>query len=212
MSTLRGCFALRILSVWPILLILAWSLSPIGGQSALRALELRQNTTTSEYPLANFPQNNLSAFENNFIMSGSGKMSLMGQYRALVDAVFSSQDVTLLHADNSSRGFESATQRAGGRVETIRVTRRDLWRNVRIPFLHTLPGYNSRSDDWITVPSDVIPKYSSLIGVPIRGFPTAQEANTTFIIQTNYQTLKVSLKPLHTCTHIRLMGISVYPG
>jgi hypothetical protein len=71
------------------------------------------------------------------------------------------------------------------------MTKRDLWRNVRIPFLHMLSGYDKTRSDWTTVPKDMISDYSSLIGIPIRGFPATWEGNTTFTIQTNYQTLEV---------------------
>jgi hypothetical protein len=184
---------LRICSVWPILLILVWSLSPVGGQGALRAINLRKNTTIVEYRLASYPKSDLSAHLNGLFDSRSGQASDLNQYRALVGAVFSALDIGLMQANGSSNEFERAVQRAGGEEETVRITKRDLWRNVRVPLIHMLPTYDQDVTDWIEVPPDAIPEYSSLIGTPIRGYPSAKAANTSFVVQTNYQTLKVNI-------------------
>jgi hypothetical protein len=122
-----------------------WSLSPIGGQGALRALSLGENAMSHEYPIMSYPKNNLSAFEGGPFNSGaSGGASLINQFRAPIGAVFSTQDIALLHSSNASQAFESTVQRLGGMQEAIKSTQRDLWRNVRIPFLHTLDGARDR--------------------------------------------------------------------
>lgn len=66
------------------------------------------------------------------------------------------------------------------------MTQRDLWRNVRIPFIHPLPGYKAKQEEWIAIQSNVIPDYSSLIGIPIRGIPSFTSGNASSIIQTSY--------------------------
>jgi hypothetical protein len=85
-----------------------------------------------------------------------------------------------------------AVERLGGMDEALRISKRDLWRNLRVPFLHSLPGYDDRVPDWIPVPVDATPQYSSAIGVPIRGLQQ-QSGNTSFVMQTNYETVDVSL-------------------
>ncbi|KAF2847242.1 hypothetical protein T440DRAFT_456651 [Plenodomus tracheiphilus IPT5] len=190
-STLRGLYTVRIISFWPILLVVVWILSPAGGQGALRALVLKDNITTLDYPLIVYPINNLSIFEASSFNSGaSGGASLMSQFRASVGAVFATPDIVLLHANQSSREFEKAVQRVGGVDGALKMTQSDLWRNVRIPFLHTLPTFTAGSVDWTHVSSTIIPRYSSLIGVPIRGYPQMHTGNTSLSIQTNYQTLE----------------------
>jgi hypothetical protein len=188
---------LRIFSFWPILLILVWSLSPVGGQGALRAMDLKQNTTTMEYHLSSYPKNNLSVFANT-LFNNHDSFGATNQYQALRSAVFSAQDISLLQTNGSSNGFSRAVQNAGGASEAVRVTKRDLWRNVRVPFLHRLPKYDKDTIDWIGVPSDIVLDYSSLIGVPIRGYPSIKAANTSFVIQTNYHTLEVRRVAAHT--------------
>ncbi|KAJ8110834.1 hypothetical protein OPT61_g6417 [Boeremia exigua] len=190
-STLRACFSLRVLSLWPLLLIFVWSLSPVGGQGALRAMDLKTNTTTVQYHLASYPKNDLSSYlREDLFGSISGQSSLVSRFHALVGAAFSAQDISLLQANGSSKDFSKAVQRAGGASEAARLTKRDLWRNVRIPLLHMLRDYEEETRDWVEVPPNMIPEYSSMIGVPVRGFPSTKAANTSFMIQTNYQTLK----------------------
>ena len=155
-------------------------------------MELRQNFTTFEYPLMSYPVNNIYASAGDLFDSASGGATLLSGFRAQVGAVFFAQDLVLLNANGSSNGFDAAVESAGGEEQVLKITRRDLWRNVRIPFLHLLPAYSdSNRNDWTEVPSNVLPQYSSLIGVPIRGFPSAQSGNTTFTVQSNYQVLAV---------------------
>jgi hypothetical protein len=191
---LLSCVTLRIISMLSIVLVVMWSLSPIGGQGALRALSLTENATSHEYPIMSYPNNNLSAFEGGPFNSGaSGGASLINQFRAPIGAVFSTQDIALLHSSNASQAFESTVQRLGGMQEAIKSTQRDLWRNVRIPFLHTLDGYHSHVTEWLPLQNGMIPAYSSLIGVPIRGYPLVRSGNTSFVVKTNYQVLEVIL-------------------
>lgn len=154
-------------------------------------MDLRLIVNTSEYKLSTYPTTNLEVYDNAFTSGASSRMSGTKSWQALVSTIFNAQDVGLLHANGSSHNFDRAVERAGGWNEAIRITKRDIWRNVRVPFLHTLPGFQESSLDWVTVPTDAIPEYSSLLGSPIRGFPSTQSANTTFIIDTVYQTLDV---------------------
>jgi hypothetical protein len=205
-STLRSCFLLRNISVWSFILVVMWSLSPIGGQGALRAMSLRENATSYEYPITSYPYSNLTAFDAGPFNSGaSGGASLINQFRAPIGAVFSTQDIALLHADNTSKAFSSTVQRLGGMQESIKITQRNLWRNVRIPFLHTLEGYHPQVTEWLPVPNGTIPAHSSLIGVPIRGHPSMRSGNTSFVVETNYQVLDVLslLLERQTLTDIR---------
>ncbi|KAF1935284.1 hypothetical protein EJ02DRAFT_361858, partial [Clathrospora elynae] len=189
-STLRQCFALRIVGIWPALLVILWSLSPAGGQGALRALTSRQNTTTIELKYASYPTNSLSFYLTGPFENDPSPDLMLLQFRAPIHAAFYGQDVSLLQANTSSPQFADAISRVGGPPEALKITRRDLWRNVRIPMLHTLPQFVQGASDWIIVPTDKIAEYSSLIGVPIRGFTPSLDGNTTLTISTNYQALE----------------------
>ena len=173
--------------------MLVWTLSPIGGQGALRATALGANVRTVDYNLSSYPFSYLRAYGGGPFNSGaSGGASLMNQYQTPAWAAFASQDLGLHHANGSSDSFTAAVEQAGGVEEAVRMTQRDLWRNVRVPFIHSLPGYSAAQDDWISVQSNTIPDYSSLIGVPVRGFPALRSGNASSIIETSYQTVIVS--------------------
>jgi hypothetical protein len=141
--------------------------------------------------VASYPRANLTVFSPSIFEGSSTPASLVDRFRALNGAAFSAQDTGLLHANGSSAQFDDAVQRVGGTLEAARLTRRDLWRNVRIPFLHSLSPSPSSEFDWIDVPSDTVHDYASLIGIPVRGIPTAKSGNTTFTIQSFYQTSQV---------------------
>jgi hypothetical protein len=100
----------------------------------------------------------------------------MNQHQVPAWAAFISQDLRLHHANRGA----------------VRITQRDLWRNVRIPFIHSLPAYKSEQLEWISIQSNTIPDYSSLIGVPIRGFPARRSGNASSVVETSYQTVIVS--------------------
>lgn len=188
-----------------------WSLSPIGGQGALRALSLRENITSHEYAMVTYPTTNLSVAFARVPAPYKGA-SLINQMRAPIGAAFSTQDVTLLHSENTSQASQSAVERLGGMQEALKITQRDLWRNVRIPFLHMLEGYHPQFSEWLSVPGGTIPGYSSLIGVPIRGYPSMKSGNISFVIQTSYQVLDVSLSyPPSQRVYVLTVG-SAKPG
>jgi hypothetical protein len=150
-------------------------------------MDLRQNTTTVEYHLASYPKNDLSSYlREGLFDSASGQASVVSEFHALVGAAFSAQDIGLLQANGSSSDFSKTVQRAGGVSEAVRL-------------LHMLPEYQEETRNWVEVPLNMIPEYSSMIGVPVRGFPSTKAANTSFMIQTNYQTLKVREPTADNC-------------
>lgn len=72
----------------------------------------------------------------------------------------------------------------------------DNWGNVRIPTLEHLPGYNEKNPHgWVESPWDQkILNYSSLLGDRIEGVDRAVIGNTTFTVQSSYQSFSVSNK------------------
>jgi len=176
-----------------VILILVWALSPLGAQGALKAATLSESIKTLDYNLSSYPISDLKAYENGTFNTGvAGLAFLKNQYQAPAWAAFASQDLGLHHANGSSNGFAAVLEKAGGPEEAAIITRRDLWRNVRVPFLHSLPGYSAKQNDWISIQGNTIPDYSSLIGVPMRGFPALRSGNASAVIETSYQTVTVS--------------------
>lgn len=69
-SALRGCFDLRIFSMWSAFLILVWALSPVGGQAVLRSMETTVHEASQTYPLRFYPSNNIVANTGSSSMTG----------------------------------------------------------------------------------------------------------------------------------------------
>lgn len=159
-STMTTIFDYGEFSIFAAFLIIAWTLSPLGAQSALRVLSFRAGSELSSKTL---PYYNVSSpFPDTF------QNADFGTYSAPVIALFLS---------------------SLGAPDTTKQSSMDTWGNVKIPVLELLPGYKgTTSADWITINktqngSDA-PIYSSLIGIPIAGVPSTK--NSTFTIETSY--------------------------
>ncbi|OJD33152.1 uncharacterized protein BKCO1_3300089 [Diplodia corticola] len=193
-STFRGCFSHRIFGIWTAVLVVIWSLSPAGGQAVLRSVEPEVHKQHRDYPLSYYPSGSL--FDNmaaSPFVGASGSTWAKGKLHRAVDAAISSLDATVLFSKGTSPGFDAAVQRLGGEEQAAQSAQSDPWGNVRIPFLHLLPGYNEEDRGaWIDVSQTEIAPYSSLIGHTIRGVPQSSVGNISLSLQTVYQTLSAS--------------------
>jgi hypothetical protein len=133
---------LRKLSIVGICSIVAWLLSPFGGQSALRVLRQEEtylDTTRPLYYLS--PQSSMKTS----VASTSGANSGRPEYTSL-----------FLAALLSSSGYQTRTA--------------DLWGNVKLPSYRAIK--NSTSDDWKPIPDHATANvaWASLIGIPVSAF------------------------------------------
>lgn len=197
-AAMKNLVMLGPIQIWTICVVLVWSLSPLGGQAAVRSLHLHPNVATTETPVLHYLGGNISdlnLFYNStgdmgIFMSGSGKAQLISEMRAIVAASFLTTDAAVTHANGSSVKFDTVVESLGGRQPAARLAQRDLWRNVRIPFMQLLPDYNAENPNaWIEVPSDEIVSPASLIGVPVRGGSFNRAGNSTFLVNSRYQTV-----------------------
>ncbi|KAF4972846.1 hypothetical protein FSARC_672 [Fusarium sarcochroum] len=181
---------------WTIFIVAVWFLSPLGGQAALRSLHLQPNPISIQTPAIYYLGINRSEIRDYYragaeVFSGASiEASLISDLRTVVAASFSTPDILVSHANGSSPRFDNATKILGGRWEASRLGHRDLWRNVRIPFLELLSGYDSdKPTSWVSVPSDEVVPYASLIGLPIRGGSFDRAGNSTMTVKFHYHTL-----------------------
>ncbi|KAI1028705.1 hypothetical protein LB503_002605 [Fusarium chuoi] len=195
-SALKNILTMGWIGNWAIVVIAVWSLSPLGGQAALRSLSLQQNPTFTEIPATYYLGINKSTIHQFYrdgagvFQGASGAQSLITDMRTVLSASFLTQDVRVSHANTSSARYNETIAGLGGKWEASRKGRRDLWGNVRIPFLELLPAYdNADPNDWISVPDDEVVPYASLIGLPIRGGSFERPGNSTMTVQFHYQTL-----------------------
>ncbi|WXC54088.1 hypothetical protein SNK03_000093 [Fusarium graminearum] len=185
-NTLKSFFWVKLFSVWTPVLIVAWTLSPLGGQSVLRAVALQAETLSFDFPTISYPSTNFSAGFDEL----PALYALPFGLRTIFGAAFSSSATRLMHANGSSPNFRDTLEQVGGPDEARRLCKQDVWGNVRLPYLHLLDGYDSKDPyNWVHVPNDTIPPYESLVGIPIRGAPSTRAGNSTTMVQSSYVSL-----------------------
>jgi hypothetical protein len=186
----------RIKELTALVIAAVWLLGPLGGQAALRSICIQQNPITTQTPALYYLGNNQSEIESYYLsgayvhMGVSGRAYTIAGMRSIISAAFSNPDILVSHANGSSPSFDNAIKELGGKSQASRSGYRDLWRNVRVPFLELLPGYDSKyPTSWVSVPLDQVIPYASLIGLPIRVGPFNGAGNLTMAVQFHYQTL-----------------------
>jgi hypothetical protein len=143
-------------------LLIAWSLSPVGGQAILHILET---------PLK------ASSIFRNISYFNSRQQSYSAPAGPFKTQWFAGFSVLLGSAILEPLNIKTGTM--------------DAWGNVKIPFYSSLPASTTDSDGngWVKVSTDDSVTYSSLFGIPIFG---TDYGNTTFNIESTYIELSCS--------------------
>jgi hypothetical protein len=76
-------------------------------------------------------------------------------------------------------------------TQDMKIAPRDTWGNLRVPRLETVAVVEQSRGEWAQVPEITQPEqYSSLLGVPVIGLPSAKSRLATdFTIETSYMSL-----------------------
>ncbi|KAH6625403.1 hypothetical protein C7974DRAFT_200875 [Boeremia exigua] len=152
-------FGMRRLNLLGIGIVVAWLLSPLGGQSSLRLL----STTVSEKVI--------QTPARYHAVDIFGRWNMYGEH--LEDYYWSSYAPLFLSTLQTSRDNFNGSK--------------DLFGNIRIPDITSLEHFKDTtppSDDWYDVKDTPSVSYTSLLGSPIRDVPMT--ANVTFEIETGY--------------------------
>lgn len=138
-------------------MILLWALSPLGGQSALRLLQVSPRLASANATIRYLP------------IGASSMTAMNGASGALIG--WPSYASIYMTALITSRSQQNSSQ--------------DLFGNVRIPSLDSLtPPLTVGNQSWTTVNySQEIP-YSSMLGIPVVGIPVT--GNLSFNIVSRY--------------------------
>ncbi|OBS22456.1 hypothetical protein FPOA_08793 [Fusarium poae] len=204
-AAVKNIFAFRHIQIWTIGIVAIWSLSPLGGQAAVRSLDLQsprhfEKMKAAHYfsqaPLRTICQSSRSSgstfpCESVFGSASNALSNDLPGFRRVVNTAFSRTDVRLSHPNGSSDGYDAVIEQLGGVSKVARLGKQDIWGNVRIPFMELLPEYDDQNpESWTKVPSDKYVPYSSFVGVPIRGGSRHEAVgNTSMVLHTRYQTL-----------------------
>ena len=145
-----------------IAIIILWLLSPLGGQSSLRILQIVNTSTASQGRIHYFNTSDLSS-----MFSSGDEDPLPSIVRAILQASFLEPD-------------------------TVTNSPVDQWNNVKIPKIDDLSPFTDAAPDnpWINVNQTAHPVWSSLTGIMIQELPT--RGNSTFTLESSYIDLQCS--------------------
>ncbi|KIW87468.1 uncharacterized protein Z519_11791 [Cladophialophora bantiana CBS 173.52] len=194
-GAMKSAYILRLFGLSTLCLFLLWSLNPVGGQAVLRAITLEPTFAEENVDIKYMVSDpRVTPWYEAFQGASSYTM-----YRPLVSTLFGaalfSPDAALQYSNGTSSGssFANIVAQLGGIDSAITRSTTDSWGNVRIPALHLLPAFNPADPQrWIEVPTDEIPPYESIIGVPLRQLPSRGVGNLSFTLETNYHVLHCS--------------------
>ncbi len=126
-----------------------WLLSPLGGQSSLRILDIKNSTITSSAPIQYFSTASPPLGASNTVFSGA---DYMAQSAPVVGALL---QASLLEAVNV---LESPV---------------DLWNNVKIPRIEEVSPFSDATpgNPWIPINETGSQAWTSLSGLMVRGLP-----------------------------------------
>jgi hypothetical protein len=162
-GTIERMVMLRRFGIISIAIVLTWGLSPLGGQSSLRILDVVQAPVLNQQQLYYW---NTSASET--IFDGADDVDVNGP---AVNALY------------------SASLLAPANVENGAV---DLWNNVKVPMLDALSpeAIIAEHNPWISVNHTDNVTYSSLIGYMLAGVPSGGKSN--FSMESSYLNMACS--------------------
>ncbi|KAM0421035.1 hypothetical protein ACHAPT_011106 [Fusarium lateritium] len=205
-NTLRSAVMIRVFSPWTFLLAILWSISPLGGQAVLRTIYTTSHANARDYELMYSPAATIGPPLNYGLWeSASYRNTQLGEIAPMFGAALSSPNALGQAANGSSPNFDAMIERIGGSAVASAAARVDLWGNVRVPEIASLPGYRSNDPHrWLDVPSDQLVTYDSLVGIPIRGMPSQTPGKVTLDLSAAYLALEVrSYSPITpwSCTN-----------
>ncbi|KXH59993.1 hypothetical protein CNYM01_08143 [Colletotrichum nymphaeae SA-01] len=139
------------------LLVVIWSLSPLGGQAALRVLSPRTEEIPSRAVLLYL--NNSVGFPQRYMAAG-----MLGQQIPVNTLVLGSL----------------------GATDEIKNSRTDTWGNIKIPMIESFPQHLwLNNHDWISLDQyqDEV-TYSALVGIPVAN--VSQRHRSSLTLETSY--------------------------
>lgn len=145
-----------------LLLLVLWSLSPLGGQASLRVASYQ------DFPIIETLKLNYLDFSNASFPYGMCTGDTGPQLDIINSAFMASLASSL----------------------SVKESPLDPWGNIKIPVIESLPGYHSENEEeWVVFPgySEATP-YSSLIGIPVANI--SRTGITEFSLETAYWNLQ----------------------
>lgn len=160
-STIMSQLSLRIFTISGLVLAIAWTLSPLGGQAALRIVSLANVTSESDASFS-YPKDNYNTWQPSGLFATADVVTEKGMAQALyISSLISS--------------------------ESVKQSSVDLWANVKIPYIEQLEQNASHSIDsqgWYVL-TDASYHVASLIGIPVLNLPVDTQ-NSSLSLEASY--------------------------
>lgn len=158
-SALGTQIQLRSFNAIGVVLIIIWSLSPIGSQSVLHILSTPAKPTSST--------TNVSYFNSRQQSYSSPSGAFRNQWFPGFTVLFGASLLS---------------------PPTIKQSTMDTWGNVKIPYYSSIAGSGAAKDaeGWTQISKNTTPVYSSLFGLPLSGILIG---NTTLTVESTYMEL-----------------------
>ena len=160
-GTMERALLLRRCDAVGVTIVLLWLLSPLGGQSSLRILDIASHTVTSQGSISYFTATPATQMSSVFV--DGHDTGIQTQF------VGSLLQASLLESDD------------------VRNSPVDLWNNVKIPRLEVLSPFANQDDGnaWTATNITTRPTtWSSLSGLMVKGLP--KDGNSTFVLESSY--------------------------
>ena len=176
-GAVQRVFLLRRYTLLGLAIVALWLLSPLGGQSSLRILDLAQSTVISSQVV--------SYFNTNITGKGAG-------------FDYSAGPASPYYGGPT---FSALLQASLLAPQSVRTSPVDVWNNVKIPMLDEMSPYHDRlpGNPWIPIENPQNVTWSSLSGLNLAGLST--NGSTDFTIESSYLDLACSDVVLYNGTN-----------
>jgi hypothetical protein len=164
-------------------LLLLWTFSPLASQALIRGAYIEQSQNISEVAVQ-FPEHPPLV----------GEAAISSQAETLYAAALLNGDAPLHFASESDPKYREIIKALGGTDTVLKSSTTDQWGNIRIPVLRRQPNYNPEDPAaWLDIDWwRKMPKFASLVGVPVLGTVDDFPGELSFEITTHYFTMKAS--------------------
>jgi hypothetical protein len=189
-SSIITVFRWSIFRVSSVAIIFLWIFNPLGSQASFRGAYLRAKTGTSQGNITYYSPDLSVQLDLCPFVGGSRPFMRPLYSTSLYDNAARTQ-----YVDVSQGDAKSVVTMSGGESFIATLAAMDTWGNIRIPALQNAHGYDpDRPHRWVKTPWDQkILNYSSLLGDRVEGINLKSVSNTTFTLESSYQSYKVSL-------------------
>ncbi|KAL1798197.1 hypothetical protein ACET3X_002234 [Alternaria dauci] len=179
-------FKWSVLRISSVALLLLWAFNPLGSQSSFRGIYLMDQEGSRTGDIAYYNYNLSQQVQLNSIFDTQTRIK--PRLRALYSSALYDVASATQYVDKTNTTYQDIAITLGGESSAGVQAATDPWGNIRMPNLHTLPGFDAKEPHrWVSVPwQESVQNYSSLVGDHVAGLERNFTGNTTFNTTSSY--------------------------